>query len=118
MNKRAYIFCLSVLICGFIVAYAAGVKMGRAGNEADDNNKDKVVNVNPQKDTDILSTEGYWVKAVNNKIIVYKDDGTTMVAETDIDISEFSNSEKSILESGIYLESAEELFKYLESGTS
>lgn len=114
MNKRAYIFCLSVLICGFIVAYIAGVKIG---SEPQNENKEKAVNVNPQMETE-ASTEGYWVKSVDNKIFVYKSDGITIVAETDIDISECSNMEKSILEEGVYLENAEELFKYLESNTS
>ena len=91
--------------------------MGESQSQTNHNPEDKVVNVNPQTETENLS-EGYWVKAVNNKIFVYKSDGTTIVAETDIDISECSNSERSILENGVYLESAEELFKYLESNTS
>lgn len=114
MNKRAYIFCFSVLICGFIVAYIAGIKMGL---EPQNEKKEKEVNVNPQQETSVAA-EGYWVKAVDDKIFVYKSDGETIVAETDIDISECSNMEKSILENGVYLESAEELFKYLESNTS
>ncbi|MFQ9515456.1 MAG: hypothetical protein ACLRZ9_06470 [Eubacterium sp.] len=114
MSKRAYIFCFIVFILGFIVAYLAGVELGTYRYNT---NQDKQVNVNPEKETEAL-TEGYWVKANNNKIYVYKSDGETIVAETDIDISEFSNQEKKILENGIYLESAEKLFKYLEANTS
>ena len=114
MSKRAYIFTFIVCILGFVIAYLAGVKLGTYDYE---DNSDKTVNVNPEKETD-SPTEGYWVKATNSKIYVYKSDGETIVAETDIDISEFSLQERSILENGIYLESAEELFKYLEANTS
>ena len=113
MNRRAYIFCLSILICGFVVAYICGMKMG----SGQDNVREQAVNVNPQQEN-VTSSEGYWVKANDNKIFVYKSDGETMIAETGIDISEFSNQERSILENVVYLENAEELFKYLESNTS
>ena len=39
------------------------------------------------------------------------------LAETDIDISDFSSKEN-MLQNGVYYENAEELFKYLESNTS
>ena len=42
----------------------------------------------------------------------------TIMAETDIDISDFSLKEKNMLQNGVYYENAEELFKYLESNTS
>ena len=51
-------------------------------------------------------------------IFVYKSDKTTVIAETDINISRLSTSEKNILNDGIYLENSEELFKYLEANTS
>lgn len=114
MSKRAYILYLIVFVLGFIIAYLAGVQLGTYNYNAD---TEKTVNVNPEKETDTL-TEGYWVRASNDKIIVYKSDGETIIAETDIDISEFSASEKKILENGVYLESAEKLFKYLEANTS
>lgn len=64
------------------------------------------------------SEEGYWVKSVNNVIIVYKSDKKTIVAETDINIAKMSEKERNILMDGIYLENSEELFKYLEANTS
>lgn len=115
MNKRAYIFYLSVLIAGFLIAYLSGLKLGTYQYTQ---SKDKTVNVSPEKNTEASATEGYWVKASSNKIFVYKSDGETVVAETDIDISEFSEREKKILENGVYLENAEKLFKYLEANTS
>ncbi|WP_302625462.1 hypothetical protein [uncultured Eubacterium sp.] len=114
MNKRAYIFCLIVFICGFAIAYIVGVKIG---TDEGDSLKEKVVNVSPEKEKE-TEAEGYWVKTTNNKIIVYQSDGTTVVAETDIDISRLPETDRSVLEHGIYLESAEELFKYLEANTS
>ena len=62
--------------------------------------------------------EGYWIIAVDNKLNVYKKDKKTIMAETDIDISDFSLKEKNMLQNGVYYENAEELFKYLESNTS
>ena len=114
MNKRAYIFCLIVLFLGFVVSYRVGVKLGE-GNEQEI--LEQQVNGNPETSAG-TPTEGYWVRAVDNIIFVYKHDGTTVIAETDIDISNLSEQEKSILEHGVYLESAEELFKYLEANTS
>lgn len=113
MNKRAYIFYLTIFIIGFGIAYICGLTAGMEnqtvyhGTEA---------NVAP--DSDSPTEEGYWVKAVNNVIFVYKSDKTTMIAETDINISQLSTKEKNILSDGIYLENSEELFKYLEANTS
>lgn len=114
MNKRAYIFYLIILICGFAVAYTAGVKIETNKQQ---NNIQKEVNVNPETSVN-AKAEGYWVKSCEGTICVYKSDGTTVVAETDIDISELTDKEKSILENGVYLENAEKLFKYLEANTS
>lgn len=114
MSKRAYIFGFIVFIIFFIIVYLAGVQLGTYDYSSE---SDKAVNVNPEKETE-SQTEGYWVKANNNKIFVYKSDGETIIAETDIDISEFSLQERMILENGVYLESAEDLFKYLEANTS
>lgn len=114
MNKRAYIFYLIILVCGFAIAYVSGFKIGSGNNQS---KIEKEVNVNPEISTS-SPTEGYWVKAVADKIYVYKSDKSTLVAETDINISGLSDGEKSILENGVYLENAEELFKYLEANTS
>lgn len=114
MNKRAYIFYLLVFIAGFAVAYFCGVELGTYEYNTE---QEQAVDVSPEKET-LPPTDGYWVKANNYKIYVYKSDGKTIIAETDIDISEFSLRERKILENGIYLETAEELFKYLEANTS
>lgn len=116
MNKHAYIFYLSLLIVGFLVAYLSGLKLGVSNSNGINN--DKTVNVSPEIESNISVTEGYWVKSNDNKILVYKSDGNTIIAETDIDISECSEQEKKILENGVYLENAEKLFKYLEANTS
>lgn len=114
MNKRAYIFYFSIMVLGFFIAFFCGVNLGEKDSRT---NIDKTVNVNPT-DNSITATEGYWVKSNNNKIYVYKSDNETIIAETDIDISEFTLKERKILENGIYLETAEQLFKYLEANTS
>lgn len=114
MNKRAYIFYLSILICGFIIAYISGVKLG---SESNNNINEKTANAKVQEEQN-ESDEGYWVKAVDNRIYVYRNDCTTIIAETDIDISGFTIKEKNIINNGIYFENAEDLFNYLEANTS
>ena len=75
MSKRAYIFCLVVFIIGFLAAYIAGVEIG---TKEGDNLKEKVVNVSPNNKSDSKEVEGYWVKGLNDKIVVYKKDGKTV----------------------------------------
>ena len=72
MSKRAYIFCLVVFIIGFLAAYIVGVEIG---TKEGDNLKEKVVNVSPDNKSDSKEVEGYWVKGLNDKIVVYKKDG-------------------------------------------
>lgn len=114
MNKRAYIFYLTVFIIGFGIAYICGLKVGMEDSTIMHNKK--AVNVEPNDNQS--EEDGYWVKSIDNVIFVYKSDKTTVIAETDINISELSTSEKNILDDGIYLENSEELFKYLEANTS
>lgn len=113
MNRRAYIFYLTIFIVGFGIAYFCGLKTGM---ENDLLYNEKTVDVQPKENEQ--KEEGYWVKAIGDVIFVYKSDKTTVIAETDINISRLSTSEKNILNDGIYLENSEELFKYLEANTS
>ncbi len=114
MNKRAYIFYLTIFIIGFGIAYVCGLKTGMEDEPIINN--EQAVNAKPDENKN--QEEGYWVKAIDNVIFVYKSDKTTVIAETDINISQLSTSEKNILDDGIYLENSEELFKYLEANTS
>ena len=114
MSKRAYIFYLATFVSGFIVAYLMGVKIGMNEGKT---LTEQVVNVTPQKE-DSTERDGYWVQIHNDKVIVYKSDKTTVVAETDININDYSESEQNILQNGVYLETSEELFKFLEANTS
>ena len=104
MNKRAYIFYLTIFIIGFGIAYVCGLKTGMEDEPIINN--EQAVNAKPDENKN--QEEGYWVKAIDNVIFVYKSDKTTVIAETDINI----------LDDGIYLENSEELFKYLEANTS
>lgn len=116
MSKRAYIFYLSILVIGFVIAYVSGVKLGNNKENVSYNTENNYINTNSNTDSDKI--DGYWIIAVNNKINVYKYDKKTIMAETDIDIRYFSEAEKNMLSNGIYYEKAEDLFKYLESKTS
>ena len=49
---------------------------------------------------------------------LYKSDKETEIAETDINISNMSLKDRKIIINGIYVESSEELFKFLEANTS
>lgn len=116
MSKRAYIFYLLVLIIGFGIAYVSGIRFG-TNNNVNKYTENKSINTNSLTDEN-SEVEGYWIIAVDNKLKVYKKDKKTIMAETDIDISDFSLKEKNMLQNGVYYENAEELFKYLESNTS
>lgn len=116
MSKRAYIFYLLVLIIGFGIAYVSGIIFG-TNNNVNKYTENKSINTNSLTDEN-SEVEGYWIIAVDNKLNVYKKDKKTIMAETDIDISDFSLKEKNMLQNGVYYENAEELFKYLESNTS
>lgn len=113
MNKRAYIFYLTIFIIGFGIAYVCGLRVGM-----DETTIPNGAEANVIPNSKLETEEGYWVKAINNVIFVYKSDKTTVIAETDINISQLSTKEKSILNDGIYLENSEKLFKYLEANTS
>lgn len=54
----------------------------------------------------------------DNILYVYKSDKETEIAETDINISNMSLKDRKIIINGIYVESSEELFKFLEANTS
>ena len=99
ISKRAYIFYLLVLIIGFAIAYVSGIRFG-TNNNVNKYTENKSINTNSLTDEN-SEVEGYWI-----------------MAETDIDISDFSLKEKNMLQNGVYYENAEELFKYLESNTS
>ena len=110
MNKRAYIFYLLIFIFGFSLCYFVGYKVGS-------NTKMANTKVTESKESE-KKVSGYWIKAVNDTIFVFEKDGKTVVAQTDINISFLSEKEKALLSDGIYFETAEDLFKYLESNTS
>ena len=116
MSKRAYILYLLVLIIGFGIAYVSGIRFG-TNNNVNKYTENKSINTNSLTDEN-SEVEGYWIIAVDNKLNVYKKDKKTIMAETDIDISDFSLKQKNMLQNGVYYENAEELFKYLESNTS
>jgi len=112
MSKKSYIFCFAIFAVLFITAYLIGVVVAR----------DSESQVNITTDTDIFEEssevyEGYWIKAVNGYIVIYNHE-MELISNTEISVDLFSLSERNILESGIYVETAEELFSYLESYTS
>lgn len=92
MSKRAYIFYLLVLIIGFGIAYVSGIRFG-TNNNVNKYTENKSINTNSLTDEN-SEVEGYWIIAVDNKLNVYKKDKKTIMAETDIDISDFSLKEK------------------------
>ena len=91
MSKRAYIFYLLVLIIGFGIAYVSGIRFG-TNNNVNKYTENKSINTNSLTDEN-SEVEGYWIIAVDNKLNVYKKDKKTIMAETDIDISDFSLKE-------------------------
>lgn len=124
MNKKSYIFCFVVFMVIFMAAYVAGnfivmdkekesVKLNEANVNVIDETKTETTSVTNTN----ISIGGYWIKADENYIVIYNRDGT-LVSNTEICIDNFTDSEKKILTEGIYVETAEDLFRYLESYTS
>lgn len=115
MNRRAYIFCLSVLLLGFTLSFVCGTKMGSKKSKTISN---KVETQASTTDSSMNKKTGYWVKLKGNTVFVYKYDGYTLVSETGIDVEHLTTRERRILENGVYLETKQELFNFLESSTS
>lgn len=123
MRSKSYIFCFIVLIAVFLLSYTAGLYYGKdsAPKKEQVNTANIKTETESKKDNIVDSTEskleGYWIKAMNNHIVIYSGDGAVL-SNTEIAIDNFTESEKSILKEGIYVETAQKLFRYLESYTS
>lgn len=121
MNKRAYIFCLCIFFVAFIIAYLAGAGATYVKDEEVTTKEEAYVNGNTsttaseESDNEI---DGYWIKSVDGKIVVYRKDGKTVFAKTEIRVENLTEREISVLENGLYIETPDELFNYLESNTS
>lgn len=60
----------------------------------------------------------YYVVSENNRIVVYYEDKTTVYDKTEISVDDLPKEEKTKLQNGFYVDTAEELFALLESYTS
>ncbi len=60
----------------------------------------------------------YILRAKDDFLVVYEQDGTTILLETHIHIDELSDETKALLTDGIYVESESELYDLLESYSS
>lgn len=122
MKNKSYIFCFLLFVAVFSIAYLVGGFIVR-DNEPESiiSNEANIGVVSEEETTRKTGTEnkkiGYWIKADEDYIVIYNSDGI-MISNTEISIEHFEDSEKQILREGIYVESAENLFRYLESYTS
>lgn len=124
MKEKSYIFCFVAFIIIFIMAFFAGDYLGNKENKIVSDKTDARVWKEEETRTETIETSrsnttgaGYWIKAENEYIVIYNYNGE-LVSNTEIGTWHFSEQEKKILENGIYVESAEDLFRYLESYTS
>lgn len=121
MSKKSYIFCFVVFIIFFIMVYFTGKTIVKT----DEDNKNNINEVNVAvEDNEKVSDKngqkqvaGYWIKTDNNYIVIYNNKGE-IITNTEISDVNFSDTDKQILKEGIYVETAEDLFRYLESYTS
>lgn len=60
----------------------------------------------------------YILRAKDDFLVVYEQDGTTILLETHIHIDKLSDETKALLADGIYVESESELYDLLESYSS
>lgn len=120
MKNKSYIFCFVTFIAIFILAFFVGDRLGREDKKIKtDKTNANVVKETENTETDRVATtsSGYFIKAEKGYIIIYNHEGE-LISNTEISIAHFTEQEKRILENGIYVESAENLFRYLESYTS
>ncbi|MBE5957869.1 MAG: hypothetical protein E7254_03275 [Lachnospiraceae bacterium] len=112
MKRKTYIFCFVALIILFVSAYFAGTKIVKR-------NQIKYKGTDGEAVTNVGVTviSGYWLRLKDDYVVIYnsKDE---YIANTAISTDSLSEEEKLILENGIYVETANELFRYLESYTS
>lgn len=113
MNKRAYIFYLGILLAGIVVAFFVGRKIAMSDPPITETNVKTTRQVTNDKPED-----GFWLKLENDVIVVYKQNKTDLIAQTDIHGDDCSDRDRLMLEDGIYLENVESLFKYLQAHTS
>ena len=113
MNKRAYIFYLGIFIMGVVIAFFVGRKFAMSEPPATETNV-KTTGYKAEQEY----TEGFWLKLENDVIVVYEQNKTDVIAETDIHSADCSSRDQSMLEDGIYMEDIESLFKFLQAHTS
>jgi hypothetical protein len=98
---------------GMAVSFLAGKRF--AAEEPPVTKTNAVANYEPASTGEV---QGFWLKLQNNKIVIYDKTKEHMIAETDIRKSDCSVRDIHLLENGIYLETMEGLFKYLQAHTS
>lgn len=113
MNKRAYIFYLGILITGIIVAFFVGRKIAMSDAPAAETNVKTTKHISNKEPAD-----GYWLKLENDVIVVYQQNKKDVIAQTDIHGDDCSERDRNMLKDGIYMESIEDLIKYLQAHTS
>lgn len=121
MRNKSYIFCFILFTILFVAAYVAG-RFVVTDDEKETGISNKA-NAEVIKETEYITktnnndTSGYWIKAEGDYIVIYNGNGT-VITNTEISIENFEDREKQILREGIYVETADSLFRYLESYTS
>lgn len=113
MNKRAYIFYLSVIIMGMAVSFWAGKDFAMNDMKATETN----VSANKEPDT-TKEVQGFWLKLEDGKIVIYDKKKEDVIAVTDIRKNDCTVRDIHLLENGIYMENMESLFKFLQAHTS
>jgi hypothetical protein len=112
MKRKTYIFCFVALIILFISAYFAGSYSVKKNNIKYNKVDSEVITNNIER-----KATGYWIRIKNGYIVIYNYNDE-FIANTAISSEYLSEEERLILEDGVYVESAHELFRFLESYTS
>ena len=134
MKKYAYIICFICIITVFSFFYYiqyknSGINTGSKFENASDmdsvdltDNPENTSYKEANEDEDITAMNyenlNFIIRSVNDEIIVYYEDGCTIFLNTGIDASKLDSTSKTILESGIIAEDAQELFNLLETYSS
>lgn len=134
MKKYTYIICFFCLIAVFTLIYYIGYKKTTSDSLISDNNNSEYNSVSASEisetesfktateneDVSAINYENlsFIIKSVDDNIIIYYEDGVTVFLDTGISISDLDGISREMLEIGVKIESAQELFDLLETYSS
>ena len=106
------------LIAGYEVSYRNMLAKEKSVDTAQIENPDSIKIRRSSAKGEFVTDNSYYLKELQGYVAVYLQDGTTLYEITDLSVDDLPNEVKTELENGIYMNSAEELYGFLENYSS